>query len=137
MKFNGTASTSITFNSDTSLTARVPTGATTGKISVTTPNGTGTSASNFTVTAVTGKPSISSFTPTSGRRGILVTINGNNFNGATSVKLGLVSASFTVISNTKITATVPASVGVGFQYRWSVTNPAGTGTSFVYFRVTG
>jgi hypothetical protein len=137
VKFNGTASTSVTFNSDTSLTARVPTGATTGKIAVTTPNGTGTSASNFTVTTVTGKPTISSFTPTSGKRGIAVTINGNNFNGATSVKLGLVTASFTVNSNTKITATVPSQAHVGQQYRWSVTNPAGTGTSFGYFRVTG
>jgi hypothetical protein len=66
-----------------------------------------------------------------------VTINGNNFNGATSVKLGLVTASFTVNSNTKITATVPSQAHVGQQYRWSVTNPAGTGTSFGYFRVTG
>ena len=38
------------------------------------------------------KPTISSFTPTQGKRGIQVTINGNNFNGATTVRLGCVSA---------------------------------------------
>jgi hypothetical protein len=135
--FNGTASTSYTINSDTSITARVPTGATTGKIAVTTPNGTGTSSSNFTVTTPPQRPTISGFTPTSGKRGSSVTINGTNFTGATSVRLGFYPASFTVNSSAKITAVVPFAVHVGYQYRWSVTNPAGTGTSFSYFRVTG
>jgi hypothetical protein len=137
VKFNGTAA-SFTFNSDTSISAHVPSGATTGPIAVTTGNGTGTSSSNFTVTsAPPPKPSISSFTPTSGHRGISVTINGSNFTGATSVKLGFIAASFTVNSNTKITATVPSSAHVGSQYRWSVTTPGGTASSFGYFRVTG
>ncbi len=89
------------------------------------------------MTTATGKPSISSFTPTSGRRGIQVTIVGNNFNGATGVRLGLVSAAFTVSSNTQIKATVPASARVGSQYHWTVIGPGGTGTSLGYFRVTG
>ena len=136
--FNGTPSATFSVNSGTSITARVPTGATTGKIAVTTPNGTGASSTSFTVTtAPPGKPSISSFTPTSGRRGIQVTIVGNNFNGATGVRLGLVSAAFTVSSNTQIKATVPPAARVGFQYHWSVTGPGGTGTSLGYFRVTG
>src|SRR5262245_43092167 len=137
VRFNGTPSTSFTVNSDTSLTARVPTGATTGKIAVTTPNGTGTSANSFTVTTPPAKPTISSFTPTSGRRGSLVTINGTNFNGATGVKLATFAATFTVLSNTQIRATVPSLARVGFQYHWSVTTPGGTATSFGYFRVTG
>jgi hypothetical protein len=135
--FNGTASTNVTFNSDTSVTARVPTGASTGPIAVTTPNGTGTSSTSFTVTAATGRPTISSFTPTSGRRGIQVKILGNNFAGATTVRLGLVTAAFTVDSNTQITATVPSTARVGTQSHWSVTGPGGTGTSIGYFRVTG
>jgi hypothetical protein len=47
--FNGTASTNFTVDSDTSITAVVPAGATTGTISVTSPTGTGTSAGPFTV----------------------------------------------------------------------------------------
>ncbi len=48
VKFNGT-SASFTVNSSTQITATVPAGATTGKISVTTPAGIATSAANFTV----------------------------------------------------------------------------------------
>ncbi len=134
--FNGTAA-SFTFNSDTSISAHVPTGATTGPIAVTTGLGTGVSLSNFTVTTPPAKPTISSFSPTSGKRGISVTINGTNFSGATAVKLGLIAASFTVNSSTKITAVVPSSAHVGSQYRWSVTTPGGSASSFTYFRVTG
>ena len=60
VKFNGTSASSFTVNSDTQITASVPSNATTGPISVTTPAGTGTSARSFTVTA---PPVISSFTP--------------------------------------------------------------------------
>src|SRR5207253_4479078 len=48
VKFNVTNATSFTVNSDTSINAFVPNGATTGPISVTA-NGTGTSSTNFTV----------------------------------------------------------------------------------------
>jgi uncharacterized protein (TIGR03437 family) len=46
--FNG-KSASFTATSDTQITATVPTGATTGKIMVTTPGGTATSTTSFTV----------------------------------------------------------------------------------------
>jgi uncharacterized protein (TIGR03437 family) len=49
VKFNGTAATSYAVSSDTQITATVPTGATTGPISVTTANGTGTSSNPFRV----------------------------------------------------------------------------------------
>ncbi|HMC67999.1 MAG TPA: IPT/TIG domain-containing protein, partial [Mycobacteriales bacterium] len=63
--FNGVPDTSFQLNSSIDITAHVPTGATTGQIAVTTPNGTGASASNFTVTGGGGgnPPTISSFTP--------------------------------------------------------------------------
>ena len=47
--FNGTSTTIIT-DTATQITVKVPTGATTGKIAVKTAGGTGTSATNFTVT---------------------------------------------------------------------------------------
>ena len=81
VKFGTTASTTVTFVSGTQIKATVPNGAVTGKISVTTPAGTGTSASNFTVTL-----SITSFSPTSGPAGTVVTITGTGFNSSSSVK---------------------------------------------------
>lgn len=48
--FGGVSATTFTINSDTQITATVPTGALTGKIQVTTPGGVATSATNFTVT---------------------------------------------------------------------------------------
>jgi len=58
---------SFTVNSDTQITATVPGGALNGWISVKTPNGTTWSSSNFTPTSP-GPPTISSFSPASGRR---------------------------------------------------------------------
>jgi streptogramin lyase len=52
--FNGTTATSYTVNSDTKITATVPTGASTGAITVTAPGGTATSTTSFTVTTTTG-----------------------------------------------------------------------------------
>ena len=48
--FGGVRATSFTVNSDTQITATVPKGAKTGKISVTTPGGIATSTGTFTVT---------------------------------------------------------------------------------------
>jgi IPT/TIG domain len=52
VKFNNVAATTFHVDSPTQITATVPTGATTGKITVTTPGGTATSPANFTVSAV-------------------------------------------------------------------------------------
>ena len=51
VSFNGVAATVFTIDSATQITAKVPTGATTGPVSVTTPGGTATSAGSFTVAA--------------------------------------------------------------------------------------
>ena len=130
VKFNGTADPSFVVNSPTDLTAHVPTGATTGPISVTTPGGTVTSFLSFTVFP---PPTITGFSPGAGHIGQLVTITGSNFAGVTSAKLGMASAVFTVISSTQLNATVP-SIARGF-YKWSLTSPGGTATSSSSFHV--
>jgi uncharacterized repeat protein (TIGR03803 family) len=48
--FGGVKATTFAVNSDTQVTANVPTGAKTGKIAITTPGGTATSSAVFTVT---------------------------------------------------------------------------------------
>jgi hypothetical protein len=131
VKFNTTTATTYTVNSSVKITATVPAGASTGPISVSNGDGTGTSVGSFTVTVASGAPTITSFSPTFGRTGAKVTINGTNFTGATSVKLGTVSAGFTLNSANRITATVPfMSSG---HYKWSVTTASGTGTSTATF----
>ena len=49
VSFGGIKATSFTVNSDSQITATVPTGARTGRIFVTTPSGTVSSAGTFTV----------------------------------------------------------------------------------------
>ena len=126
--FNGVSATfSASASPYTSITATVPNGATTGLVSVTTPGGTGTSATNFTVT-----PTVSSFSPTSGAEGALITINGQAFTGVTGVTFNGTSATFTFVSNTQVTATVPVGATTGTI---ALTTPSGTGTSGSSFSV--
>jgi hypothetical protein len=122
VKFNGTPAT-ITSDAATQIKATVPSGATTGPISVTTSAGTATSATNFTVNFT---PTITSFTPASGAVGTSVTINGTNLTGTTSVRFNGTAASFTVNTDVKITAKVPANATTG---KITVTTPGGTATS--------
>jgi len=126
--FNG-VSASFTVSSATSIQATLPAGATTGALSVTTPGGTATSTSSFTVVS---PPTIASFAPASGTVGTSVTINGTNFTGVSAVTFNGVSASFTVTSATSIQATVPAGVTTGSL---SMTTPGGTATSTNSFTV--
>ena len=129
VKFDTTEVGSFTVVSDTQITTTVPFGATTGKISVTTPGGTGVSSTNFKV-----RPAITGFTPTSGPVGTVVTISGSAFKGATTVKFGGVPAtSFTVNSYSQITATVPSGAVTG---KIAVITPAAGGFSLASFKVT-
>lgn len=133
--FNGTSATTETFVSDTSATALVPAGATTGKIEVITPNPDTPSSADFTVETAPAAPTITSFTPTSGVIGTSVTITGTKFCGTTSVKFNNVSATtFTVNSATSITATVPTGATTG---KISVTNTVATVNSTADFVVAG
>ncbi len=128
VKFNGTDA-DFTANSSTKITATVPSGATTGKITVTNAGGTATSGSTFTV-----KPSITSLSPSSGPIGTAVIIHGTGFTGTTAVKFTSgKTATFNVVSDTQINTTVPSGAKTGAV---TVTAPGGTLTSPDSFTVT-
>jgi len=128
VSFNGTAATFIA-ESDTYLTATVPAGATTGSITVNEPGGTLTSNKIFRVT-----PQIFSFSPTTGSAGTTVVITGDSFTGATEVTFPCgKKATFTVDSDTQITATVPAGAMTG---EIGVYTPGGNVGSPTVFTVT-
>jgi uncharacterized repeat protein (TIGR03803 family) len=126
----GGKAATFTVNSDTKITATVPAGALTGqKIVITTAGGTANSATAFTVV-----PSISSFSPTSGKVGTAVTISGYSFTKATSVTFGGVAAtSLQVINDAQVDALVPTGAVTG---PIAVTTAGGTGTSTGKFTVT-
>ncbi|RZK32826.1 MAG: T9SS type A sorting domain-containing protein, partial [Hymenobacter sp.] len=130
---NGTLATAFTVNlAGTQLTLTVPVGATTGPIRVTTPGGTATSATAFTVLA--SVPVVSSFTPASGQIGSTVTLTGTNLSGASTVTMnGMLVTAFTVNSaGTQLTFTVPTGATTG---PIRVTTPGGTATSATAFTV--
>jgi uncharacterized repeat protein (TIGR03803 family) len=128
VSFNGTPASFIV-ESDTYLTATVPAGASTGVVTVTTPSGTLTSNKTFRVV-----PQITSFSPTSGPVSTSVVITGESFIGVIDVHFGNVKVtSFTVDSDTQITATVPAGAETG---KISVCTAGGSGDSATSFTVT-
>ena len=93
-------------------------------MAVSTPAGTGTSPSPFTVLF---PPTITSFTPASGPVGTVVTLTGTGFTGTTAVRFnGTAAASFAVVSATSATATVAAGTSSGVL---TLSTPAGTATS--------
>jgi PKD repeat protein/flagellar hook assembly protein FlgD len=82
---------------------------------------------------LSGPPSISRFSPSSGPPGTAVRIRGANLLGATSVTFGgLPATTLRVDSNTQITATVPAGARSGWI---RVVTPLGRARSVTRFRV--
>lgn len=133
-----TGTTGVSFNgvtakfnnvSDTYMTATVPAGALTGPVTVTTFTGTLTGDRSFLVT-----PQIKSFSPSSGVVGATVTITGVSLTQATIVNIGGKPASFTVNSDTQVTATVPAGAKTGKPI--IITTSGGTASSTAKFAVT-
>src|SRR5215475_638831 len=123
--FDGAEAT-FTVDSDKEIHAIVPSGATTGVISVTGPSGNGSSSSSFTVIHPELAPTVSSFTPTGGPVGTRVDILGSNFTAATSVGFGgATTTNFTVDSDSEIHATVPSGATTGPISVWT---PNGSGS---------
>jgi hypothetical protein len=127
VSFGTVPATSFTVNSDTSITATVPAG-TVGIVDVTatTPGGT-TATSAADQYAYLPVPAVTGVSPGSGPSvgGNTVTVTGTGFTDASAVTFGAAAAtSFTVNSDTSITATVPAgAVGI---VDVTVATPGGT-----------
>jgi hypothetical protein len=77
-------------------------------------------------------PRITGFNPPEGTPGTLVTIQGVNFTGASSVRFNEAEASFAFESDARITATVPTTARTGLI---SVITPGGRGDSITAFTV--
>ena len=126
--FNGTPAP-FTIISRTQIQATVPTGSTTGSVKVTIPSGTPTSNKRFRVL-----PQMTSFSPTSGPAGTVVTITGVSLAQTTRIGIGGVSASFTVVDDTTVTATVPTGATTGKKV--VITARGGNVASATTFTVT-
>jgi hypothetical protein len=111
----------------TLLTVEVPALGITGKLAVTTPGGTATTTTAFSVA-----PLITGLLPAQGAPGSIVLVQGLNFVSGTTVKFNGVSATTTFNSATLLTATVPTGATTG---PLSATNANGTGTSATDFTV--
>ena len=72
--------------------------------------------------------------PTSGKVGANVTILGTKLTGTTAVSFNGIAATFTVVSSTEITTTVPSGATTGFV---TVTTPSGNLKSNKKFRING
>ncbi len=143
VRFNGRAATSFSVVSDTEIRAVVAPGTTTGPVSVTTLYNTLTSVLDLTIVGTPALPVISSFTPTSGPIGTLVTVTGANFQlpnavvgqatiGNGGLVFGAGGGASAVISNTEIRLQVGANTTSGLL---TLTSPAGTGASVGAFTV--
>jgi hypothetical protein len=110
----GATQLAATTVSATRMTATVPAAliASVGIASITVTNVTGTSsATNFTINQP--PPAITSFSPSStvaGGPGLLLTINGTNFDAASVASWGSTALVTTLLSTTQLTATLPAAL---------------------------
>jgi hypothetical protein len=125
--FNGTLQTTLTVDSDTQISTTVPTGATTGRLSVVTGGGTVTSTATFTV-----DPVITGLSPSSGAECSTVNVSGSGFSGAISAAFNGTTAAVLSSSDAQVATVVPVGARSGPV---SVTTPSGTAASSVAFTV--
>jgi len=127
VEFGGTKATTRKLTGTTYILATVPTGALTGDVTVTTGS---TKLSTTAIYKIT--PTYKSFTPPSGPVGTVVTFNGTGLTQTTKVTIDKISTSFTVVSDSEITATVPAGAATG---KIAVTTKGGSVSSSTNFTV--
>jgi hypothetical protein len=124
--FGALAASSYTVVSDTQITAVSPAQTGGHNIIVTGPGGTSAIVSADLFTYKPPAPAITAIAPSSGPSagGTSVTVTGTGFTGATRVAFGaLAASSYTVVSDTQITAVSPAQTG---GHNIIVTGPGGT-----------
>lgn len=129
VKFGTTNATSFTVLSDTTVVATAPAGSGAVQVTLVTSGGT-SNGLTYTYRAV---PTLSSVTPNQGSvaGGTSVTLTGAHFVSATAVKFGGTSAtSFTVVSDTQITAVAPA--GTAGPVSLTVVTAGGTSNGVAY-----
>jgi uncharacterized repeat protein (TIGR01451 family) len=135
VSFNGVPSTGTNLQTDWQIQATVPPGAMSGPIVVRTAAGS-FSTTNNTLSAATNfflPPVITGFATNIGRAGSNnVIITGSNFLASDSVKFAGTAATFIVLSNRAINATVPAGAVTGPIF---VSAPAGSVTTTSNFLV--
>jgi gliding motility-associated-like protein len=124
VNFGGEDAVSFTVVSSTEITAVIGTG-TTGSVYVTTPGGVAVSPAALGIF-----PLISSFTPASGIAGTSITITGDNFLGATAVKIGGTAVASYIINNNK---TITAVTAAGVTGTIAITTASGTSSSAAPF----
>jgi uncharacterized repeat protein (TIGR03803 family) len=127
VSFGGVDAPGPIVDGSTYITVQVPAGALTGSVKVTTGSNTLTCNQIFAVT-----PQLKTFSPPQGPVGTPVVITGVSLTQASKVKFGSVAASFTVNSDTQITAIVPAGATTG---KIGITTKGGTATSKSKFTV--
>jgi hypothetical protein len=102
----------FTINNETTIYADAPAGTGVVDVTVTTPGGTGATSANDRYTyTVPSAPTVTGLSPASGFASFSVVVTGTNFTGASGVNFGANAATFTVNSDTSLTATVPAGSG--------------------------
>lgn len=110
VKFHGTAAT-VTAATAYTLAVKVPSGATSGTVTVQTPTeGPVTSSQSFTVASAVGAPTITSLSAATVNAGTIVTMSGTNFETVASndvVKVNRIDVQVTSASSTSIKFVVP------------------------------
>ena len=130
--FNGTAASPTSWESD-KIQVKVPEGATTGPVVVTTAGGKSSAGVTFTVTSAPSGPIISKLKPDSGPVGTEIKIKGSNFGNAGTVTFNGVTASQINWNDKKVRAVVPAGATDGPVV---VTTAGGQQSNGVTFDVT-
>jgi uncharacterized repeat protein (TIGR01451 family) len=123
------AGAAFTINASNMITAVIPTNASTGPLTVITPGGVIITTNVFRVL-----PHITSFVPTLGPTGTVVTISGTSFINVTNVTFNGANAAFTPVSTTEVRATVPPNGSTG---PIRVFTPDGVAVGPTNFVVTG